>query len=377
VVFFQHGVLDTSLGWVANGVQGSAAFAAYDQGFDVWLGNSRANPPRLHSNRSVQRGGRYWNYSINELGLSDIAAQIGKIHQIKVAELEVSGEGEARCVMCLCAGALALVCVSGWMREDNVAQTGDCQATASAARHSFVGGVPPPRADLHIHYSSCAFLQSPSHPGRGSLDGQEARGVGGLPVLRRVATELDLSGSSRGGGNSSKAAAGLGGAAAPGRGRAGPHRQPSSTPGLDVNLGEGGALRPLRRSRSAAGTLLHDSISPAASSKSYCREGRRGGSRGASGSSGQAAVGGAVGTDSSIGGSGGSGANDGITSAPAEVLPYRLQAVGHSLGAAGLLMYVVVCRMRGVPHHLQRLVLLSPAGIHRHVLRCPPFVTST
>ena len=36
VAFFQHGVLDTSLGWVANGVVGSAAFAAYDAGFDVW-----------------------------------------------------------------------------------------------------------------------------------------------------------------------------------------------------------------------------------------------------------------------------------------------------------------------------------------------------
>jgi len=27
---------------------GSQAFAAFDQGFDVWLGNSRANPPRVH-----------------------------------------------------------------------------------------------------------------------------------------------------------------------------------------------------------------------------------------------------------------------------------------------------------------------------------------
>ena len=43
-----HGVLDTSMGWVSNGITGSQAFAAYDQGFDVWLGNSRANPPRDH-----------------------------------------------------------------------------------------------------------------------------------------------------------------------------------------------------------------------------------------------------------------------------------------------------------------------------------------
>ena len=46
-----HGVLDTSIGWVSNGVTGSQAFAAYDMGFDVWLGNSRANPPRRHAGR--------------------------------------------------------------------------------------------------------------------------------------------------------------------------------------------------------------------------------------------------------------------------------------------------------------------------------------
>ena len=49
VAFFMHGTLDTSLGWVSNGVTGSQAFAAYDMGFDVWLGNSRSNPPRRNT----------------------------------------------------------------------------------------------------------------------------------------------------------------------------------------------------------------------------------------------------------------------------------------------------------------------------------------
>ena len=31
VVLLQHGLLDSSLGWVSNGVVGSQAFAAYDQ----------------------------------------------------------------------------------------------------------------------------------------------------------------------------------------------------------------------------------------------------------------------------------------------------------------------------------------------------------
>ncbi len=56
VVFFMHGILDTSLTWVSSGVTGSQAFAAWDQGFDVWLGNSRSNPPRAATGGSWDQG---------------------------------------------------------------------------------------------------------------------------------------------------------------------------------------------------------------------------------------------------------------------------------------------------------------------------------
>lgn len=90
VVFFQHGVLDTSLGWVANGSTGSLALAASDEGFDVWLGNSRANPPRLHSDPARSSGGffnKYFSYSVNELGELDIGALIDHIDKTKNTEL--------------------------------------------------------------------------------------------------------------------------------------------------------------------------------------------------------------------------------------------------------------------------------------------------
>ena len=57
MVFFQHGILDTSLGWVSNGIVGSQAFAAWDAGFDVFLGNSRSNPPLAHAGSSCLLGG--------------------------------------------------------------------------------------------------------------------------------------------------------------------------------------------------------------------------------------------------------------------------------------------------------------------------------
>ena len=95
VVFFQHGVMDTSLGWVANGIAGSQAFAAFDNGADVWLGSSRSNPPHLHVNKDSSQRGQYWHFSINELGMEDVAAQIDWIHRVKCAELSSGLRGSA------------------------------------------------------------------------------------------------------------------------------------------------------------------------------------------------------------------------------------------------------------------------------------------
>lgn len=86
VLYLQHGLLDSSLGWVSNGVVGSQAFAAYDQGFDVFLGNFRGLVSREHVDKHISSR-RYWKYSINEHGTQDIPAMIEKIHEIKMSEL--------------------------------------------------------------------------------------------------------------------------------------------------------------------------------------------------------------------------------------------------------------------------------------------------
>ncbi|XP_057735080.1 uncharacterized protein LOC130950565 isoform X2 [Arachis stenosperma] len=88
-VFLQHGVLDSSMGWVSNGVVGSPAFAAYDQGYDVFLGNFRGLVSREHVNKNISSR-EYWRYSINEHGTEDVPAMIEKIHEVKCAELKLS-----------------------------------------------------------------------------------------------------------------------------------------------------------------------------------------------------------------------------------------------------------------------------------------------
>eukprot|EP00850_Spirogloea_muscicola_P003823 SM000016S01811 [mRNA] locus=s16:14558:21897:+ [translate_table: standard] len=86
VLYLQHGILDTSLGWVSNGVVGSPAFAAFDQGYDVFLGNLRGYASREHVDKRISAR-RYWRYSINEHGMQDVPAMIERIHEMKVAEL--------------------------------------------------------------------------------------------------------------------------------------------------------------------------------------------------------------------------------------------------------------------------------------------------
>jgi hypothetical protein len=87
-VLFLHGVMDTSLGWVAAGHRGSHALAAHDAGMDVWLGNSRSSPPVEHADPKVGCGtARYWRFSINEMGTEDVAALVGLVDDVKRAEL--------------------------------------------------------------------------------------------------------------------------------------------------------------------------------------------------------------------------------------------------------------------------------------------------
>ncbi|KAJ8773116.1 hypothetical protein K2173_028293 [Erythroxylum novogranatense] len=88
-VYLQHGILDSSMGWVSNGVVGSPAFAAYDQGFDVFLGNFRGLVSREHVDKNISSR-KYWRYSINEHGTEDIPAMIEKIHEVKTAELKLN-----------------------------------------------------------------------------------------------------------------------------------------------------------------------------------------------------------------------------------------------------------------------------------------------
>ncbi|KAJ0750821.1 putative triacylglycerol lipase [Helianthus annuus] len=90
-VYLQHGVFDSSMCWVSNGIVGSPAFAAYDHGYDVFLGNFRGLVSREHVNKKLTSR-EYWRYSINEHGTQDLPALVEKIHEVKTKELKSSSQ---------------------------------------------------------------------------------------------------------------------------------------------------------------------------------------------------------------------------------------------------------------------------------------------
>ncbi|KAL1110242.1 hypothetical protein AAG570_008319 [Ranatra chinensis] len=75
-ILLQHGLLDSSAGWIINGPNRSLAYQMADKGYDVWLGNARGN---VYSKGHVSLSPsdqRFWNFSWHEMGYYDLPAVI-------------------------------------------------------------------------------------------------------------------------------------------------------------------------------------------------------------------------------------------------------------------------------------------------------------
>jgi len=88
VAFFQHGIFDNSFAFIANGSAYSIGYRAYEQGFDVFMGNFRGNFPRKHTDA---RYANYWDYTLDDLARFDMTAFIKAVVKTKQKELK---EGE-------------------------------------------------------------------------------------------------------------------------------------------------------------------------------------------------------------------------------------------------------------------------------------------
>lgn len=75
-VFLQHGLIDSSATWINNPPEESLGFILADNGYDVWIGNSRGNTySRRHVNISTESD-QFWDFSFDEMAKYDIPACI-------------------------------------------------------------------------------------------------------------------------------------------------------------------------------------------------------------------------------------------------------------------------------------------------------------
>lgn len=103
-VFLQHGFVASSADWIINGPSKALAYQLADNGFDVWLGNSRGNTySRSHKSLSSDSE-EFWNFSFHEMGIYDLPATIDFIlERTNQSQLYYIGHSMGTCmffVMC-------------------------------------------------------------------------------------------------------------------------------------------------------------------------------------------------------------------------------------------------------------------------------------
>merc|ERR1719271_297468 len=77
VVLLQHGNLDSSFDFIANGPGESLGFLLADAGYDLWFGNNRGNTySRNHTSLSPSDHA-FWNFTYSDVARYDLPAQIG------------------------------------------------------------------------------------------------------------------------------------------------------------------------------------------------------------------------------------------------------------------------------------------------------------
>jgi len=78
VIFLQHGLEDSSAGWVVNSPTQSAAFIFADAGFDVWIGNMRGNTYSRDHISLNPKSHEFWKFSFDEMVKYDLDTMINK-----------------------------------------------------------------------------------------------------------------------------------------------------------------------------------------------------------------------------------------------------------------------------------------------------------
>lgn len=72
--YFQHGLLDSADGWVCNDESRCLPYIMANEGFDVWIGNSRGNKYCKRHTKFDVKSFEFWQFSLHEMGNYDLPA---------------------------------------------------------------------------------------------------------------------------------------------------------------------------------------------------------------------------------------------------------------------------------------------------------------
>ncbi|CAG7818822.1 unnamed protein product [Allacma fusca] len=85
-VIIQHGLTCSSDDWLLLDKSDNLPFILADQGYDVWLGNSRGNSYSNKHLRYPETSLTFWNYTFDEMGMYDIPAVFSYILNVTGSE---------------------------------------------------------------------------------------------------------------------------------------------------------------------------------------------------------------------------------------------------------------------------------------------------
>lgn len=97
MVYLQHGLTDSSDTWVVNDEDLAPGFYLANQGYDVWLGNSRGN---RYSNKKMSPSPiNFWDFTFNEMAIYDLPAAFRYIKAATNRKIHYIGHSQGTLIM--------------------------------------------------------------------------------------------------------------------------------------------------------------------------------------------------------------------------------------------------------------------------------------
>jgi len=94
-VFFQHGLLDCSDGWIINDEFRAPAFMMANRGYDIWLGNSRGNKySRKHIKYNPDKDKEFWQFTFQHMGQYDVPAYFKYVNNATGQKMHYIGHSQ-------------------------------------------------------------------------------------------------------------------------------------------------------------------------------------------------------------------------------------------------------------------------------------------